>query len=269
MKRSTILVVLCAGLLGSAGCATLLDSAIDSAANTTGNTVGNAVGKSVGNAVVSAYTPQLMQFYTKWMFAMAFSSGSYQVTNVGYKPGDSTTWVVTTGSGDNKGDTLTRARLSDDAKGNEWWKVKYHDAKDNQDLVLEALIDMKGGKVLRLRRKFPGDKTPQEVPVEDQSYYTPPTKLTSESIHGATVGVESVTVPAGTYTARHVRYARGTGGSYDWWLVNSVPGGMVKYSATSSSGDSGSTSGGQPSSNNWTVVLQSVSHDAKDELGVM
>ncbi len=265
MKRSTILVVLASSLLATAGCATLIDSAIDSAANKTGETVGDSVGQSVGNAMVRAYTPQMMNFYTQWLFTMAFYSGSYQVTNVGYQPGDYTRWNITGGS-DSGQNTLERARLADDAQGHQWWKIKYHDAKDNQDIILEALLDPTAGKVLRMRGKFPDDKAPKEMPVNDQNYYTPPQKLTPESIKGATVDTASVTVPAGTYTARHVRYGSGTGGAYDWWLVDSVPGGMVKYSETASGGSA--QQGDQPDANNWTVSLLAVGHDAKDELGI-
>jgi len=53
---------------------------------------------------------------------------------------------------------------------------------------------------------------------------------TKESLDGATVGTESVTTPAGTFSARHVRFGQG-GGTLDWWLDDSSTGGWVKFSA--------------------------------------
>jgi hypothetical protein len=88
----------------------------------------------------------------------------------------------------------------------------------------------------------------------------PPTTLTDESVAGATVGAESVTVPAGSFSARHVVYAYGNG-TQEWWLVEGVPGGLVKQSLKGSKEDKGRSQ--------YTIDLAAKGNDAKDELGAI
>jgi hypothetical protein len=57
-----------------------------------------------------------------------------------------------------------------------------------------------------------------------------PYKPTKESIDGATVGIEDVKTPAGSFKAKHVRFGQG-GGTLDWWLDETSVGGWVKFSA--------------------------------------
>lgn len=262
--RFVALTILAASLVFVGGCAEFLDAAIGSAADSAGNQVGNAAGDAAGKAVVAQYQPQMMRAYTSWLFAMAFNSGGYAVGQTDYQPGDWTRFNI---EASKDGSWIERSRLADDAKGNQWWKVKFHDGENNNTIVLEALLDPTGGKMLRLRGLFPGDKAPSEMPVDQQTYYVPPQKLTPESIEGATVGTETITVPAGTFVTKHVRYGHPGGGSWDWWASSKVPGGLVKYSATGPKDSASSDSG--PDSNNWTLVLQSMGHDAKDELGAI
>ena len=89
--------------------------------------------------------------------------------------------------------------------------------------------------LVRMRGKFPGQTEAQELLVPEQwgmwnmngSLGMKPTK---ESIEGATVGTESVTTPAGTFRAKHVRFGQGNG-SMDWWLDETAVGGWVKFQA--------------------------------------
>jgi hypothetical protein len=77
--------------------------------------------------------------------------------------------------------------------------------------------------------------------------------LTQESLDAATVGTESVTTPAGTFSARHIRYTMMGGGTYEWWAAD-VPGGVVKY-VVGYGGD------------NYTQTLVAMSSNAATELG--
>ena len=120
---------------------------------------------------------------------------------------------------------------------------------------------------LRLRRQFPGDEEPVEVPVEEDSYYAPPRRLGEESVEGAKVGTVEVTVPAGTFTAKHIRFGDAAGGTWEWWLCDEVPGGVVRYASRSqTSSDEGESEALDP--NEYDIQLESYGDDAKSKLGV-
>ena len=54
--------------------------------------------------------------------------------------------------------------------------------------------------------------------------------LTEESYAGLKVGVEDITVPAGTFTTDHLRTSHpGRGGTVHWYVSDRVPGGVVKF----------------------------------------
>ena len=255
-----------AALAASSGCSMVHDamsSAVGSTVNTAGNVagqkVGTAIGESISAKILAGYQPGLMNMYTSYLFTVAFSSGGYAVEQGEYKPGEYTRWTFPGEA--NTSNWIERARLPDDAKGQQWWKVTFYNAKESQTTVLEALFTADRTKMLRLRAKFPKEEA-KEVPVTEQTYYIPPTKLTAESIEGATKNTESVTVPAGTFTARHVVYAYG-GGSQEWWLTGGVPGGLVQQTLK------GASSTDAKEKEQATIKLQKFGSDAKDELGAI
>lgn len=256
MRSAKLLVPL---LLLGAGCSTVLDlagraagHAAGTAADRTGDRVGEAAGDRAGNAAAApvaarmdaAYSPMMTQFYMTFVFTMAFDGGGYVVNEVPYRPGDWTRWSIPSGSSgrDEKGSVLERAYLFDDADGNSWWKVKWvlDAAKpETSTMILEALFDKKDSKLLRMRAKMPNETEGKELPVTDQTYYRPPQKLTAQSVRGATRGVVAVTVPAGTFQAKHVVFGDGTGSTAEWYLVDGVPGGEVKFVRAPPSGAGG------------------------------
>ena len=257
-KATVRLVVLASSLVALGGCAELIGSAIDSAANR----AGERIGEQVGDAIVRHYTPQFRQFYTSYLFGMAFGAGGYEVAQKDLEPGEWTRFTLTS---DPKDSWMERAYLGPDESGNQWWRVKYYDGESGDTVVMEALFAPDRSKMLRLRARFPGDEAPQEMAVQEDAYYVPPQHLTEESIEGATVGTETVTVPAGSYTARHVRFGNPGQGTWEWWLVDSVPGGVVEMKETASK-DATDTEGMDP--DNWTLALSASGSDAKSELGV-
>ena len=95
-----------------------------------------------------------------------------------------------------------------------------------------------------------------EIPVEQNTGFSwrEPTYLTTESLNAAVVGNESITTPAGTYTAKHVRYSMMGGGTYEWWMTEGVPGGVAKYVVGYGN-------------DRYTQVLVAVARDAHTELG--
>lgn len=220
--RAVLTLALAAGL---SGCS-ILDSFISGAFQGAGNAYGESVGKQYANQHRAMWAGPMAATYTNMIFAYAFNSGGYAVQGADWKPGEYARWNMETK--ESKPNWIERAYLAADKDGNQWWRVKYFDGEQAQTTVLEALLQPSSGKMVRLRAKFPDDAAGKEMPVDEQAYYIPPQKLSKESLEGATVGSEKITVPAGSFTARHVVYGNPGGGNQEWWLVDSVPGGVVK-----------------------------------------
>ncbi|MGH7342465.1 MAG: hypothetical protein ACREKH_18420, partial [Candidatus Rokuibacteriota bacterium] len=79
---------------------------------------------------------------------------------------------------------------------------------------------------------------------------------TKESIDGATVGTETVTTPAGTFRAKHLRFGGGDG-TLDWWVDEAQVGGWVKFAMI-----------GNDKTPKYEQVLIAKGTGAKSELGV-
>lgn len=261
---------LIAGTLLLGGCSAAIGGALGGATGSFGSGVGNAVGAGVGRAVgdrIAAgvagrlpkiMTPDLTNFYIGYLFSIAFHSGSYSLEQTPYNPGDWTRWRIA----DNEDGSaeFERAFLGKTNDGGEWWRVKYTttDGKETSSMVLEGLFSSDKTQLVRLRALMPDGKEPTEMPIHEGTFgYVQPIPLTEESIAGATIGVERISVPAGSFEARHVRYGSLSGGNLDWWLSNKVPGGLVKYTARDAG--EGTTS---------AVELVGHGKGAKSELGV-
>lgn len=259
MLTRTLRLGLVVTVLGSTGCATVIDSAVDAAARRTGQSIGDAAGQRIGAAAASriptgglgAFTPELMTLYVGYLFSLGFHSGSYTFEERAYEPGEWTRWVVV----DDDTSEMERAFLTRTADGGEWWRVKYTDREEGEAIVLEGLFSAERRELIRLRAQMPGEDEPSELPVQEGTYgYAAPVQLTAESVEGATVGTETVRVPAGSFQARHIRYGSGTG-TIEWWLTGQVPGGMVRYTTRQADGES------------VTVELSAHGRGAVSELG--
>jgi len=180
------------------------------------------------------------------LFAVQYLSGASMFES-NYKPGEWTKWSVTTEENSEETQQTERAFIGKNTDGAEWWRFKtitnYKDGdKAAADTVtLEALFKPQPNnenlqQLVRMRGKFPGNAEAQELMVPEQwatwnlsgGFGMKPTK---ESVDGATIGVEDVKTPAGTFKAKHVRFGQG-GGTLDWWLDETAAGGWVKFSAT-------------------------------------
>ena len=180
------------------------------------------------------------------MFAIQYLSGA-TMFETDYKPGEWTRWRITTADDESQEQQNERAFIGKTSDGGEWWRMKtitsYKDGgtvTEADTVILEALFkaeDAEGysQKLVRMRGKLPGNAEAQEMMVPEQwsmwnmrgAFSMKPTK---ESIEGATVGVEEVKTPAGTFRAKHVRFGQG-GGTIDWWLDETATGGWVKFAA--------------------------------------
>jgi len=167
-------------------------------------------------------------------------------------------------NGESTGAFIERAFLARTDEGNEWWHVTYENAETDEAIVLEGLFSPDREELLRLRGKFPGEE-PKEMPVQEGTYgYAAPQTLTPESMEGATVGTESVVVPAGSFEARHVRYGT-PGATLEWWMDDAVPGELVKYLRRADDGSDDTSNA--PAS--WVVELDEYGDGAESELGVL
>lgn len=249
MKQNTKKLFVCLGIvcgLSSLACATFVDRAIDRAVGTAANRVGDKVGERVGDVVAAevllGITPDLIQGYSIALFRMLFYHGGVYVSHMNYKPGQFTRWSA---NGVRQGEWFERVLLKRNEDGSEWWRVesraKSKEGEKEERLVLEALLskgnDTRGTrKIRRMRALYPGEKEHQEVPISEANsstwVLTSSQQLTSESLDGMTVGTKKVTVPAGEFSAKHVQMKRAKKSMIDWYLVDSVPGGVVLYKHT-------------------------------------
>lgn len=272
MKTSCYTLFLAGLILSFTGCSSVVNTAVDStvnrAAERTGEVVGERIGEAAGAMIVARFpdtwTAQWTNLYTGYLFNIAFSAGNYSVAQDAYAPGEYTRWQMLEND-EPTGAYIKRAFLARTDEGNEWWHVTYENAETDEAIVLEGLFSPDQEELLRLRGKFPGEEA-KEMPVEAGTYgYTQPRTLSSESIEGATVGMESISVPAGTFEARHVRYGT-PGATLEWWMDDSIPGSLVKYLRRA---DNGSSDEERNTPASWVVELESYGDDATSELDVM
>lgn len=234
--RLLVFLLFC-GLSGVAlsGCFLIgeaVETGVSSAASAAGEEVGEAIGQQLAPAVnLPAYGTgawnQFMVSQAQVLFGRAFSAGGMWPAQATYEPGE---WVQyrATMSGDTETalDTLERAFLAETEDGNEWWRVR--GVQQDSRWIYEALVNPERAEVVRLRARDPEGNV-GEVPVTENTVYQSPQRLTEESVEGATVGTESIDTPAGTFSARHVEYQGGAGGTITWYLSEEVPGHVVEY----------------------------------------
>ncbi|MEX2152303.1 MAG: hypothetical protein WD825_03140 [Gemmatimonadaceae bacterium] len=208
-----------------------------------GRSMGGGGGRGRGPDV---WSPDYAWIWISQMFTMQYLSGA-TMFETDYKPGEWTRWQILVSDDPSAVQSTERAFLGKTSDGGEWWRMKtISNYKDGDKIVeadtvtLEALFkpeDSEGymQKLVRMRGKLPGNADAQEMMVPDEwsmwnmrgSFQMKPTK---ESIEGATVGVEDVKTPAGTFKAKHVRFGQGNG-TIDWWLDETAAGGWVKFAA--------------------------------------
>jgi hypothetical protein len=238
MNRKPITsVLICAALLLVlllAGCSMVSDAVLGGASKG----ASRAVSKQVEQAVYKRMAPreelpppgnpnwgQYMAFQAQVVFSYSFSAGGFWLGQVGYAPGDTTTFDWQASGEDSV--IMEKAFLKKLDGGKEWWRVSWKDGEDYW--VYEALLDMEGGKLLRLRARD-AEGNEGEVPVTGETIYIPPTEPTPESIAGATVATETVKTPAGSFKADHIVYlSTGGEGQIEFWTTDEVPGGVVQY----------------------------------------
>lgn len=246
-------------LLLSSGCGAV-DSAVDSGMRAAGSVVGERVGTALGEQLAAranlpafgtAQWNRFMAAQAQVFFAYALSAGGYWPAESVYEPGEWTRFRIETPEDETFLYEFERALLTE-SEGRQWWRITAE--YDEGSWTYEALVDTAESRLLRLRAKDPEGNV-GEIPVAEHSVYPAPQKLTAESLEGATTGVETVTVPAGSFTARRVEFTGvGGRGTVSWWLAEEVPGEVMRYRVTEE---------GEPV---WTSVLVSHGEGASTRL---
>lgn len=232
------------------------------------NSLGVALGGAGARVMPGQWTADASWMYVNHMFAMMYGTGA-NVFDKPYTPGQWTRWQMQGEDEDDK-QVVERAFLMATADGGEWWRFKsissYRDGNRTvaDTIILEGLFKkMSEGtqQLVRMRGKMPGDREANEMLVP-QNMTTVNTwgmfaaRPTPESVEGATVGTETLRTPAGSFTAKRVRFGT-PGGRQEWWITDQVPGGWVKYRVSESDTEV-----------NYVMELVAHGTGAKSELGV-
>jgi hypothetical protein len=231
-------------------------------------------GGSRGGRMSGPWSTDYAWVYIGQLFALQYASGAAMFEE-DYKPGEWTRWSMTDTGNPDETQTVERAFLAMQPDSSEWWRTKtistYKDGgKEVADtVIMEALYKPTSEwtkELVRVRAKLPGNKDAQELLVPQgmgMINYNAAVlggRPTKESIEGATISAaEKVTTKGGTFTAKHVRFGAGNG-NLDWWLTKEAPGGWVKFTGRSNSGDDKDT---------YTMELVAKGVGAKSELGVI
>lgn len=197
---------------------------------------------ATGRPVPGQWTADYTWLYIGQLWGMMYGTGA-NVFDEEYQPGQWTRWELTSGDDDDKA-IVERAFISKDEDGREWWR--YKSVMSGDTIVLEGLFKDAGDglqELVRMRGRMPGEKEPNEMMVPEnmtmlQAWGMFRTRPTEESVDGATVGTENLTTPAGTFSAKRVRFGS-TGGRQEWWLSSTVPGGWVQYTVNAEAKDDG------------------------------
>lgn len=165
------------------------------------------------------------------LFSYKFSVGGVWPWQREFEPGQWTKWEFCDAS--EIPDLETELAFLKEAEEEiSWWRLSL-DPPDDDAIIYEALIAEPDFSVRRLRAKM-GPEEPFEVPVTEGTYgYAAPLRITPESLEAASVGEVDINVPAGSFTARHIRYGIPERGEIELWLSETVPGGVIRYRYTS------------------------------------
>jgi len=255
----------------------LLASKQSELSSTLGVSVAQAGGPSVGGggggsmaAMPSVWTQDYAWQYIGYLFAMEYASGA-STFETAYQPGEWTRWKITDSSDPSNQQTIERAFLARGADSSEWWRYKttatrQEDGKAVVDtVVLEAQFKSDNPyykTLVRMRGKLPGNANPQELMVPQgmgtimSAGVFGQSRPTPESVAGATIGTDNLTIGGGSVAAKHVQFGAG-GGNLDWWLSDAVPGGWAKFQGSSADKKS-----------SYVMEMTDKGTGAKSELGV-
>jgi len=155
-----------------------------------------------------------------------------------FREGEGVTWEITGGDeNDDSSFIAERALLKRHSDGTSWWYLGYDAEEDT--LEYEVLMDDEYVPIEIVWRDGDSGQTMRYTFDYGEEDAPPPTEedavvYSDEIPDENSLGRERITVGSGTYTAEHVAYGFNDAESdarleYHWWLVDDVPGDLVKY----------------------------------------
>lgn len=208
--------------------------------------MGGMFGANIGNMFMAQLYPLMFQYL--------FTANGYSLDFAPYQPGQWTEWKIASSADDDGQMVMRKAFLKRLENKQEWWQVRLKGDQGEKDMLFEVLFSADRQSIRRMRN-LGGDGKPAEVPVSE-GWYTPPQKLTPESLEGSLAKKgDSVKVPAGSYKADLYEFSNYGAGKVRMWRAKGVPGELVKSQATSGE-----------ESDSWNTELLKFGADAKSEL---
>jgi len=210
--------------------------------------VGKSVSESMGLGKVELEM-QALQFYALYM-GYAFYGGYSSETE--FEEGQGLHWAHTSNpsDGDVQKSEFQKAFLKDMKDDTFWWRLSV--MSEEETVEYEYLQDGESN-ILKLRFRDPDTgEVVEYIPSDDEESSESDEQVSDgdevvvEEVEDSddlsdykqySVGTEKITVPAGTYTADHM-VSEITDNSdpenptdlrTDWWVVESVPGNVIKY----------------------------------------
>lgn len=206
------------------------------------------------------------------VYSQAFFAGGYAQGYSDFSEGEGVVWKVTTIDGDNPEEEesieIERALLKRTAEGHTWWLLRYS-GEEGSELLSESLLDDEYGMLIfryrdpetqKIREWRPDTSEEADEATQSENEEDTEQDSTVDAYEAAfyrgdyqdyIIGTEKIKVPAGTYTADHIRFvdAYSTEDSegesetyevrYEWWIDSDVPGDLVKYEWTNETENSG------------------------------
>lgn len=217
----------------------------------------DVVGEIVGSAVEES-TRSMMGDLTAFSDVMLFQLAYFQVFFVGgfgsgiedFRDGEGVTWEAKSGDGEDGTSFVgERALLRRNGDGTQWWYIAYRTGED-QAYEYEVLMDadydpvemywpdQETGDIRHhiFEQDEEGETDEADEPEQEQLEAAGASPYVfDEDDYGETTRERvEVSVPAGRYTADYIvhEYTDEESGDtveYHWWVVEEVPGDLVKY----------------------------------------
>ncbi|MEE8440682.1 MAG: hypothetical protein V3S41_03100 [Spirochaetia bacterium] len=228
------------GALTISGCASTLSAVSQLIDETVGAAIGETVDAETGEARGGlgglAALENVMLFNVAYMQVLFL--GGHDPGFDDFREGDGVTFEITGGEeGDESSFTAERGLLKRNSDGTSWWFLGYQSGEDV--LEYEVLMDNEyvpleivwrdGDSRETMRHTFDYGEEEEQPPTEEESVV-----YSDEFYDEYSRGNERITVRSGSYRAEHVAYEiedteTGARLEYHWWLVDEVPGDLVKY----------------------------------------
>ena len=185
--------------------------------------------KATGEAVIGTSMRYTYLSYFQSIYWLSFYYGGIGIASDMFEPGEGTVWRISS-SDDDSSYTIERSLISRSGDGSSMWKVRINMEEDeflyeyklNSKMMLTEILfrNPENGTVISLL----DDETDQaftHMNVEDMDRDELKTWLTE---------TETIKVPAGSFSCEHYEFTpQGAEVSYEWWLNEDVPGGMVQF----------------------------------------